>query len=165
MQKAAAWLKRIQNADGGWGEDGESYALEYKGYQAAPSTSSQTAWALLGLMAAGEVDSPEVALGLRYLTKTQAGGWVLDRESLHGDRLSARLLPALSRLFKILPALGAGPLSQSEKRQSPHDAVWDVDAHPARGGASSPLPGSRRRPGSQRGRRFMSYRAGARARV
>ncbi|WP_244629080.1 phosphorylase [Methylocella tundrae] len=33
----------------------------------------------------------------------------------------------------MLPALGAGPLSQSEKRQSPHDAVWDLDAHPARG--------------------------------
>jgi squalene-hopene/tetraprenyl-beta-curcumene cyclase len=73
VQKAAAWLKRIQNADGGWGEGGESYALDYQGYEAAASTSSQTAWALLGLMAAGEIDTPEVRAGLRYLTDTQAG--------------------------------------------------------------------------------------------
>ncbi|VTZ51824.1 putative squalene--hopene cyclase [Methylocella tundrae] len=86
VQKAAAWLKRIQNADGGWGEDGESYALEYKGYEPAPSTSSQTAWALLGLMAAGEVDSQEVAKGLRYLTKTQAGDgfWTENRFTATG---------------------------------------------------------------------------------
>ena len=55
----------IQNADGGWGEDAVSYRLDYQGYQPAPSTSSQTAWGLLGLMAAGEVDNPAVAEGLR----------------------------------------------------------------------------------------------------
>ncbi len=85
-QKAVRWLKRIQNADGGWGEGGESYALGYKGYEAAPSTSSQTAWALLGLMAAGEVDAPEVARGLRYLTGTQAGDgfWTEERFTATG---------------------------------------------------------------------------------
>ncbi|MGO9674454.1 MAG: squalene--hopene cyclase [Methylocella sp.] len=86
VRNAVAWLKRIQNADGGWGEGGESYALEYKGYEAAPSTSSQTAWALLGLMAAGEVDAPEVARGLRYLTTTQAGDgfWTEERFTATG---------------------------------------------------------------------------------
>ena len=57
MRKAADWLISIQNADGGWGEDGASYKLDYRGYEPAPSTASQTAWALLGLMAAGEVDA------------------------------------------------------------------------------------------------------------
>ncbi len=86
VQKAVAWLKRIQNADGGWGEGGESYALGYKGYEPAPSTSSQTAWALLGLMASGEVDAPEVASGLRYLTETQAGDgfWTEERFTATG---------------------------------------------------------------------------------
>ncbi len=86
VQRAVAWLKRIQNADGGWGEGGESYALDYKGYEPAPSTSSQTAWALLGLMASGEVDAPEVALGLRYLTQTQAGDgfWTEERFTATG---------------------------------------------------------------------------------
>ena len=73
MRKAAAWLAAIQNADGGWGEDGSSYKLDYKGYEPAPSTASQTAWALLGLMATGDVDHPAVARGLDYLTRNQGG--------------------------------------------------------------------------------------------
>ena len=71
MRKAAEWLIAIQNSDGGWGEDCDSYRLDYQGYQAAPSTASQTAWALLGLMAAGEVDHPAVARGVAYLKETQ----------------------------------------------------------------------------------------------
>jgi squalene-hopene/tetraprenyl-beta-curcumene cyclase len=67
MRKAVGWLVAIQNADGGWGEDGSSYKLDYKGYEPAPSTASQTAWALLGLMAAGKVDHPAVARGIKYL--------------------------------------------------------------------------------------------------
>src|SRR2546426_2219274 len=71
FRKAVAWLARIQNPDGGWGEDGTSYKLDYRGYEKAPSTASQTAWALLGLMAAGEVDHPAVARGIDYLARTQ----------------------------------------------------------------------------------------------
>jgi squalene-hopene/tetraprenyl-beta-curcumene cyclase len=71
MRKAADWLASIQNQDGGWGEDAVSYRLDYKGWEAAPSTASQTAWALLALMAAGEVDHPAVARGVEYLIATQ----------------------------------------------------------------------------------------------
>jgi squalene-hopene/tetraprenyl-beta-curcumene cyclase len=73
MRRAAAWLVGIQNADGGWGEDGESYKLDYERYEPAPSTASQTAWAILGLMAAGECDHPAVERGIQYLMDTQAG--------------------------------------------------------------------------------------------
>ena len=67
----------IQNSDGGWGEDGTSYKLDYRGHEAAPSTASQTAWALLGLMAAGEIDHPAVERGISYLLRTQGrdGFW------------------------------------------------------------------------------------------
>jgi squalene-hopene/tetraprenyl-beta-curcumene cyclase len=76
MRRAAAWLIAIQNADGGWGEDGESYKLDYRGYEPAPSTASQTAWALLGLMATGDVGDPAVARGIEYLqTHQEAGGF------------------------------------------------------------------------------------------
>jgi squalene-hopene/tetraprenyl-beta-curcumene cyclase len=77
MRKAAAWLAAIQNDDGGWGEDGSSYKLDYRGFEKAPSTASQTAWALLGLMAAGEVDHPAVARGIKYLADHQGadGFW------------------------------------------------------------------------------------------
>src|SRR5262249_9141657 len=64
---AADWLVAIQNSDGGWGEDCSSYRLDYRGHEPAPSNASQTAWALLGLMAAGRVDHPAVARGIAYL--------------------------------------------------------------------------------------------------
>jgi squalene-hopene/tetraprenyl-beta-curcumene cyclase len=77
VRKAVNWLLAIQNKDGGWGEDGESYSPDYKGYEPAPSTASQTAWALMGLMAAGEVDHPAVQKGIAYLASTQGsdGFW------------------------------------------------------------------------------------------
>jgi squalene-hopene/tetraprenyl-beta-curcumene cyclase len=80
IRQAADWLIGIQNPDGGWGEDCESYKLDYRGYEPAPSTASQTAWALLGLMAAGEVDHPAVARGIEYLRRTQdeTGLWRQD---------------------------------------------------------------------------------------
>ncbi|WP_235091550.1 MULTISPECIES: squalene--hopene cyclase [Mycetohabitans] len=71
MQRAAHWLRSIQNSDGGWGEDGDSYKLDYRGYERAPSTASQTAWALLGLMAAGCEHDEAVARGIAYLLNTQ----------------------------------------------------------------------------------------------
>jgi squalene-hopene/tetraprenyl-beta-curcumene cyclase len=80
VRKAADWLIAIQNPDGGWGEDCTSYKLDYRGYEPAPSNASQTAWALLGLMAAGEVDHLAVARGIAYLRQTQdaAGLWRQD---------------------------------------------------------------------------------------
>jgi squalene-hopene/tetraprenyl-beta-curcumene cyclase len=71
IRRAANWLVSVQNKDGGWGEDAVSYRLDYRGLEAAPSTASQTAWGLLGLMAAGEVQNPAVARGVEYLTATQ----------------------------------------------------------------------------------------------
>jgi squalene-hopene/tetraprenyl-beta-curcumene cyclase len=78
MKRGADWLIAIQNSDGGWGENCDSYKLDYKAYEPAPSTASQTAWALLGLMAAGQVDHPAVARGVHYLKAAQQpdGLWV-----------------------------------------------------------------------------------------
>jgi squalene-hopene/tetraprenyl-beta-curcumene cyclase len=76
VQKAVAWLKSRQQADGGWGESCGSYWAERKDERVA-STPSQTAWALLGLMAAGEVASAAVANGVDYLRRAprQGGKW------------------------------------------------------------------------------------------
>jgi squalene-hopene/tetraprenyl-beta-curcumene cyclase len=86
MRKAVDWLVSIQNADGGWGEDATSYRLDYKGFDRAPTTASQTAWALLGLMAAGEVGHPAVARGVEYLksTQTEKGLWDEQRYTATG---------------------------------------------------------------------------------
>jgi len=86
IRKAVDWLVAIQNPDGGWGEDGTSYKLDYRGHEPAASTSSQTAWALLGLMACGEVDHPAVARGVQYLlqTQTDTGFWDEERFTATG---------------------------------------------------------------------------------
>lgn len=71
VKKAVDWLKSIQNKDGGWGESCDSYALDYSGYEPMNSTASQTAWALLGLMAVGETHSEAVEKGINWLSQNQ----------------------------------------------------------------------------------------------
>ena len=71
MRRAAEWLLSKQRADGGWSEDGASYWAGEKRGEGKESTASQTAWALLGLMAAGDASHPAVARGADYLVKTQ----------------------------------------------------------------------------------------------
>ena len=70
--KAAAWLKSVQREDGGWGEDNLSYHddQKYRGRYDF-STAFQTAWAVLGLIAAGEVNSPEVKAGIDFILRSQ----------------------------------------------------------------------------------------------
>jgi squalene-hopene/tetraprenyl-beta-curcumene cyclase len=71
VKKAVDWLIAIQNPDGGWGESCDSYDLAYQGYQPSNSRASQTAWALLGLMAVGQVRHPAVARGMAWLQANQ----------------------------------------------------------------------------------------------
>ncbi len=76
IQQGAEWLRMVQNADGGWGETVGSYddpSLRGQG----ESTPSQTAWAILGLLAAGDTRSDSVARGIAYLLRTQKkdGSW------------------------------------------------------------------------------------------
>ena len=93
--RARDWLEKMQNPDGGWGEscwtyhdpatrggtaastfDGEGQPLK-SGRGEAPSTASQTAWALLGLLACGDYQRESVTRGIKYLLDTQNpdGSW------------------------------------------------------------------------------------------
>jgi squalene-hopene/tetraprenyl-beta-curcumene cyclase len=71
VRRSTDWLKSIQNADGGWGEDCDSYRLDYAGHRPFGSVASQTAWAVMGLMAVGLVDDPAVARGVAWLIRTE----------------------------------------------------------------------------------------------
>jgi len=77
VRRAVDWLITRQHEDGGWGEGGESYWSDATHGEAPYSTPSQTAWALLALMAAGEVSHPAVARGVAYLidSQDQDGNW------------------------------------------------------------------------------------------
>ncbi len=80
--RAAEWLRSIQNQDGGWGESCESY--NRNSYVPAPSTPSQTAWAILGLIAAGDTNSISVQKGIEYLVETQRGDGAWDEDLATG---------------------------------------------------------------------------------
>jgi squalene-hopene/tetraprenyl-beta-curcumene cyclase len=73
--RAGEWLRSIQNADGGWGESCASY--DNGVYTPAESTPSQTAWAIMGLLAGGDTNSQSVHKGVEYLLRTQRadGSW------------------------------------------------------------------------------------------
>ncbi len=73
IRKAVDWLKAQQGEDGGWGEDGSTYWEETKEVVKA-STASQTSWAILGLMAAGEADSESVERGVKFLIESPRNG-------------------------------------------------------------------------------------------
>jgi squalene-hopene/tetraprenyl-beta-curcumene cyclase len=76
IQQAAEWVRSMQNPDGGWGETCGSYDdPNTKGV--GPSTPSQTSWAILALLAAGDTRSDCVARGIAYLLKNQKkdGAW------------------------------------------------------------------------------------------
>lgn len=70
IRRAAAWLESVQNDDGGWGESNDSYYPDRRP-AAHPSTAFQTAWAVLGLMAAGEAGSETVRRGIDFMLARQ----------------------------------------------------------------------------------------------
>ena len=74
----------MQRSDGGWGEDGKTYFQGYKNFSKS-STPSQTAWAIMGLMNAGEIDSLEIKKGIKYLLKSaKKSGWKEDHYTAVG---------------------------------------------------------------------------------
>jgi len=83
VKMAVQWLKAHQNSDGGWGETCDSYKKpELRGF--GPSTPSQTAWAIMGLLAGDEEESVEVARGIQYLIRTQKKDGTWDEEHFTG---------------------------------------------------------------------------------
>jgi squalene-hopene/tetraprenyl-beta-curcumene cyclase len=82
-RRAVEWLKSVQQPCAGWGESCASYNDPTLAGQGVP-TASQTAWALLGLLAAGEGHSPEVRAGVGYLLSTQRADGNWDEEQFTG---------------------------------------------------------------------------------
>jgi len=82
IQRALEWVRSIQNFDGGWGESCASY--DNNCYANAPSTPSQTAWAILALLAGGDTTSTSLNDGIDYLIKTQNNEGTWDEELATG---------------------------------------------------------------------------------
>jgi len=125
VAKAVAWLKAIQNADGGWGEDCDSYALDRKGHTPAPSTASQTGWALLGLMAAGEVDDASVARGIAWLSAHQEADGLWGQEMYTGGGFPRVFYLRYHGYPKYFP-LWAMARYRNLKRSNARDVAWGM---------------------------------------
>jgi squalene-hopene/tetraprenyl-beta-curcumene cyclase len=80
IRRAVDWLKKKQRPDGGWGESCDTYFDPARAGEGLVSTAFQTAWAMLGLMAAGQVDSEEVRRGVQFLLRTQQAGGLWEDE-------------------------------------------------------------------------------------
>ena len=85
VRRAIAYLQDMQNDDGGWGESNDSY-YPPKHRRPYPSTSFQTAWALLSLLAVGEANTDTVRKGINYLISSQSpdGHWYEDSYTAPG---------------------------------------------------------------------------------
>ncbi|MEO6965070.1 MAG: squalene--hopene cyclase [Acidobacteriaceae bacterium] len=83
IQQAAEWIRMVQNADGGWGESCTSYENAVVP-GVGSSTASQTAWAILGLLAAGDIRSDSVAKGVRWLLQQQRSDGSWDEDAFTG---------------------------------------------------------------------------------
>ncbi len=83
IRRAVSWLEEHQGEDGGWGEDLRSYVdASWRGR--GESTASQTAWALLALLAAGERDSEATRRGVAWLVGNQTGDGTWDEPTFTG---------------------------------------------------------------------------------
>ena len=121
VRRAAEWLAMIQKPDGGWGEDAESYAVE--AYAALPeSLPSQTAWAMLGLIAAGRAGSTAVARGESWLLRHQEadGTWPETAYNAVGFPRVLYLLYHGYGIYFPLMALSACRIG----REKPHEAIY-----------------------------------------
>jgi squalene-hopene/tetraprenyl-beta-curcumene cyclase len=116
IQRANEWLRSLQNPDGGWGESCASYDNET--VTPTKSTPSQTAWALMGLMAGGDTYSTSVQHGIDYLISTQNpdGSWNEDLATGTGFPKVFYLNYHYYRLYFPLIALSKFLKVQAERR-------------------------------------------------
>ena len=111
-QRAVAWLRAVQNADGGFGESIASYYDPTRKGQGV-STPSQTAWGLIGLLAAGDRDDPAVWRAVAHLVEQQNADGSWDEEEFTGTGFPCVFLSEVSSLPELFSAVRAGAISQS----------------------------------------------------
>jgi len=115
VQRAVLWLTEHQNEDGGWGERIEGYddpAWRGRG----PSTASQTAWALLGLLAAGKLDHPATRSGIGYLVRNQAGSGGWDEPHFTGTGFPTDFMIRYHLYPDVFPTMALGRYRRARER-------------------------------------------------
>ncbi len=106
VRRGAQWLRSVQQQDGGWGESCASYNVD--AYVPAPSTPSQTAWAILGLIAAGERGSDAVRRGIQFLIERQGEDGLWHDDLATGTGFPCVFYLSYSLYSKYFPVLALG---------------------------------------------------------
>lgn len=116
IRKAVDWLETHQNKDGGWGESCLSDTQHR--FVGSASTPSQTAWAVMALLAAGERDSISVRRGVQWLTtqQTSEGGW--NEEAFTGTGFPGHFYIRYHGYRHYFPTLALGKYFQNPSRAS-----------------------------------------------
>ena len=113
VKKAVSWLKSVQRSDGGWGETCETYAdASKKG--AGPSTPSQTAWAVMGLLAAG-VNDDSVRRGVEYLVSSLRADGTWDETEATGTGFPKVYYLEYTMYRQYFPLMALGAYKQAAK--------------------------------------------------
>jgi squalene-hopene/tetraprenyl-beta-curcumene cyclase len=121
MERAARWIRSIQNKDGGWGESCASYVKEQ--FVPGASTASQTAWALLALYASGDADSSAVERGVEYLLSTQRGDGTWEEHLATGTGFPNVFFLTYHLYRQYFPLLALGTLAKAGSAQGDLTAV------------------------------------------
>jgi squalene-hopene/tetraprenyl-beta-curcumene cyclase len=111
FRAAIHWLKDHQNTDGGWGETCDSYKWPEVSGQ-GPSTASQTAWAIMGLLAGDEERSAEVSKGIQYLLRNQKPDGTWDEEYFTGTGFPKHFYIRYHNYRNCFPLMALGQYMQ-----------------------------------------------------
>lgn len=122
MSRGADWLEAHQAEDGGWGETPDTYEADVATHGRGPTTASQTAWALMGLLSAGRRDQRSVQNGLAYLLRTQRPDGAWDEEWFTGTGFP-RVFYLRYHLYRhTFPLWALGQAAAARAHGSPREA-------------------------------------------
>ncbi|WP_327359455.1 squalene--hopene cyclase [Streptomyces sp. NBC_01304] len=107
IRRAVTWLRSVQNDDGGWGEDPRSY-LDEDWVGRGTSTASQTAWALLALLAADERESEAVERGIGWITLAQREDGTWDEPHFTGTSFPGDMSLSYHLYRQVFPLMALG---------------------------------------------------------
>lgn len=125
IRRAVTWLSSVQNDDGGWGEDPRSYRDE-KWAGRGTSTASQTAWALLALLAAGEWQSESVEQGIGWLARTQRDDGTWDEPYFTGTGFPWDCSMKYHLYRQVFPLMALGRYLHKSRLGQPFDGTTGV---------------------------------------
>lgn len=128
VQKAVRWMKSVQNPDGGWGERCDTYdnpAMKGKG----PSTPSQTAWGLMGLMAAGLAQDPAALRAVDYLLRTQKEDGTWDEPEFTGTGFPKVFYLEYTYYRDYFPLLALGAFRHKQHYDGHSSAAFRLSDH------------------------------------